>query len=135
MMIRSDKETYPLLPPGMLVCEPGKHEWKTGPVPGGELIVTCCEVCQLSKEYDWRPPAGRGVWRNIAQGKGQAEAQSRCGYGPITVRREGGNLVVEVEYKGEAHEVIRESLDSNFCHTVEPLGILGVLEEGKRVAA
>ena len=79
--------------------------------------------------------AGRGVWRNVAEGKGQAAAQSRCGYGPITVRRVGGDLVVEVEYKGELYEVIRECLDSNFCHTVHPLGILGVLEEGKRVAA
>jgi hypothetical protein len=68
---------------------------------------------------------------NIARGKNQAEAQKHCGYGPITLRREGEFAIVEVECEGEQYEVIREYLDSNFCHTVEPLGILEVLEGGE----
>jgi len=71
------------------------------------------------------------VLSNIARGKGQAHAQKRCGYGPITLRREGDFAIVEVEYDGEQVEVIREYLDSNFCHTVEPLGILETLQRGE----
>ena len=75
------------------------------------------------------------VRQNIAHGKNQAEAQVRCGYGHITLRREGDYAVVQVEYRGTQYGVIREALDSNFCHTVNSLGILDVLERGKRRAA
>ena len=68
------------------------------------------------------------VLSNIARGKGQAEAQKHCGYGSIRLRRDGDFAVVEVECEGEIYEVIREYLDGQFCHTVEPLGILEVLE-------
>jgi hypothetical protein len=71
------------------------------------------------------------VLSNIARGKGQADAQKRCGYGPITLRREGDFAIVEVEYDGEHYEVIREHLDSNFCHTVHPSGIRDVLQRGE----
>jgi hypothetical protein len=75
------------------------------------------------------------VRQNIARGKGQAEAQARCGYGPITIRRQGEYAIVEIECHGVMYEVCREALDSNFCDTVYPLGILEVIERGKRVAA
>jgi len=68
------------------------------------------------------------ILSNVAHGKGQAEAQSRCGYGPITIRREGEDVVVEAELDGVPHEVIREPLDCNFCHTVYPSAILDIFE-------
>ena len=75
------------------------------------------------------------VRSNIAHGKGQAEAQERCGYGHIWLVREGDFAVVKVEYRGTCYEVIREHLDSNFSHCVNSLGILDVLERGKKAAA
>ena len=70
---------------------------------------------------------------NIALGKGQAEAQSQCGYGSIRLRRVNDYAVVEVEYQGKFHEAIREHIDGAFCHIVEPIGILEILQrKGKR---
>lgn len=54
----------------------------------------------------------------------QRQAQLLTGYGAIALRRIGDYAVVEIEAKpGLWIEVIRESLDSNFSHIVEPLGI------------
>ncbi len=54
----------------------------------------------------------------------QRQAQLLTGYGPIMLRREGDWAIVEVEARpGKWVEVIREALDSNFSHIVEPLGI------------
>lgn len=55
------------------------------------------------------------------------------GYGDITLRREGDFAVVEIEYDGKIIPVIREHCDSNFCHTVTPLGIEAIIE-GKEPA-
>jgi len=55
------------------------------------------------------------------------------GYGPITLRREGDRAIVEIEYNGKIYPVIREHLDGNFCHTVEPLGIEAVITGQKGI--
>lgn len=36
--------------------------------------------------------------------------------------------MVEIEYAGKIYPVIREPLESNFCHTIEPLGIEAVIK-------
>lgn len=69
----------------------------------------------------------------------QRQAQLLTGYGPIALRRVGEYAVVEIEtLPGQWLEVIREHLDGNFSHIIEPLGIEEVMrrsgykpEEGK----
>ena len=41
----------------------------------------------------------------------------------VMLHRDGDDAVISVEYQGEWVEVARESLDSQFSHIVEPLGI------------
>lgn len=54
----------------------------------------------------------------------QRQAQLLTGYGAIQLLRDGDYVIVKVEtVPGEWIEVIRESLDGNFSHVVEPLGI------------
>ena len=53
----------------------------------------------------------------------QRAAAKIVGYGPIMLRREGDYAIVEIEFNGKWREVIREFVDSNFSHIVEPLGI------------
>ena len=65
---------------------------------------------------------------NIAVGNGQAEAQEVCGYGPIWLKREGPWVLVQVECDGEWITVIKEHIDGNFSHCVEPQGIVEALE-------
>lgn len=57
----------------------------------------------------------------------QHRAQIAYGYGPITLRREGDFAIVEIEFQEKRYPVIREHVDSNFCHTVEPIGIEAVI--------
>lgn len=65
---------------------------------------------------------------NVAEGKGQAEAQLQCGYGAITLRREGDDAIVEIDYRGRQIEVIRTFLDSNFCDTIYPIGMVDTIK-------
>lgn len=54
----------------------------------------------------------------------QHEAQLLTGYGAITLTRKGDYAVVEIEAEPSVWiEIIREPLDSNFHHVIEPLGI------------
>lgn len=54
----------------------------------------------------------------------QRQAQLLTGYGAIHLHRVGDYVIVSVEARpGEWVEVIRELVDSNFSHIVEPLGI------------
>ena len=53
----------------------------------------------------------------------QKEAQRKTGYGAIWLRRVGNFAVVEIEKDGEWIEVMREHVDGNFSHIIEPLGI------------
>lgn len=55
----------------------------------------------------------------------QRMAQLLTGYGVIWLRREGDYAVVLLQEpnKSEWIEVIRESLDGNFSHIIEPTGI------------
>lgn len=55
----------------------------------------------------------------------QRIAQLLTGYGAIWLRREGDYAVVLLQEpnKSEWIEVIREFLDGNFSHIIEPLGI------------
>lgn len=41
----------------------------------------------------------------------------------IMLRRSGEDAVVEVEMEGKWYECIREPLDSNFSHIIEPGGL------------
>lgn len=66
--------------------------------------------------------------KNVAHGLGQAAAQDACGYGAITLVRIGDEAHVQVECGGKSYTVIKEHLDGNFCHTVEPLGIVDELQ-------
>jgi hypothetical protein len=59
----------------------------------------------------------------------QRAAQREIGYGAIALRRVGEFAVVEVEFRGAWIEVIREPLDSNFSHIVEPVGIQEVIQQ------
>jgi hypothetical protein len=46
------------------------------------------------------------------------------GYGPVWIHRSGDYLVVELEAPdGSWVEVIREQVDGNYSHIIEPLGI------------
>lgn len=62
----------------------------------------------------------------------QQEAALLYGYGAIWLRREGDYAVVEIEHEGKTIAVIREALEANFCHCIEPLGIE---DEIKRASA
>ena len=57
----------------------------------------------------------------------QQEAALLTGYGPIHLRRLGDFAIVEVYHESTNFtgwvEVIREPLDAQFGHIVEPLGI------------
>ena len=53
----------------------------------------------------------------------QRDAALLTGYGPIWLRREGEHVIVEVSLKGEWVPVIKEHIDGNFSHCVEPIGI------------
>ena len=57
----------------------------------------------------------------------QRSAQLLYGYGPITLRRQGDHVIVEIQYDNKIFTVIKEDIDSNFLHTVEPLGIEAVI--------
>lgn len=59
----------------------------------------------------------------------QKLAARLTGYGAIALRRSGDYAIVEVERDGQWVEVIREHVESNFSHIVEPLGIEGCLTE------
>lgn len=54
----------------------------------------------------------------------QRQAQLLTGYGAIALRRVDNDAVVEIEtIPGHWITIIRESLDSNFSHIIEPIGI------------
>lgn len=54
----------------------------------------------------------------------QRQAQLLTGYGAIHLLRDGDYAIVKVEtVPGEWVEIIREPLDGQFSHIVEPLGI------------
>ena len=63
----------------------------------------------------------------------QEHAQKATGYGPIWLRREGDYVIVEVEHAGEWIEVIREHIDGNFSHCVEPIGIQEAIRQADDV--
>ncbi len=52
------------------------------------------------------------------------------GYGPVWIHRSGDNIVVELEAPdGSWVEVIREHVDGNYSHIVEPAGIQQCFEQ------
>jgi hypothetical protein len=54
----------------------------------------------------------------------QRQSQLLTGYGAICLHRVGNYAIVSVEaMPGKWVEVIREQIDGNFHHIVEPLGI------------
>jgi hypothetical protein len=65
----------------------------------------------------------------------QAHAAAKYGYGAIRLRRKGDYALVEIERKGAFVEVIREHIDGNFCHIVEPVGIASKIETEETDAA
>ncbi len=62
----------------------------------------------------------------------QADVQLRLGYGPVHLERQGDYAVVSLHIDGKWVEVIREHYDDNFCHTIEPLGILDRVQGNAR---
>lgn len=78
----------------------------------------------------YRRRSGKGAWSSIQK---QKLAQLQYGYGAITLRREAEQTIVEIEFNGKIYTIIKEELDSNFCHTVEPLEIASVIK-GKELA-
>jgi len=56
-------------------------------------------------------------------------AAKLTGYGPIALRRVGDYAVVEIERDGKWYGIIKEPIDSQFSHIVEPLGIEAALTE------
>jgi hypothetical protein len=59
----------------------------------------------------------------------QARAARQTGYGAIRLRRKGDYALVEIEQDSKFVTVIREHVEGNFCHIVEPLGIVSAIEE------
>lgn len=56
--------------------------------------------------------------------KRQQVAALLHGYGAIALRRYGKYAVVEIETaSGQWAEIIREHIDGNFSHIIEPVGI------------
>ena len=76
----------------------------------------------------YRKRVPKGGWTPSQR---QRLAQLEYGYGPITLRREGDYAIVEIEVGHYRIEVIREALDENFCHTIEPLGIAAMIESAE----
>jgi PP-loop superfamily ATP-utilizing enzyme len=65
----------------------------------------------------------------------QDRAKRRTGYGAIALRRHGDYAVVEVEGPyGVWVEVIREHIEDNFSHIVEPRGIEAIMFIGDNYA-
>ena len=64
----------------------------------------------------------------------QRIAQLLTGYGPIWLKREGDFAIVLVQ-KGDGKEwveIIREHVDSNFSHIIEPIGIEAEINKGAK---
>ncbi len=66
--------------------------------------------------------------KQLTPRQNQQRAQLLYGYGAIWLVREGDQAVVQIEHGGKVITVIREHLDANFCHCIEPLGIEAVIK-------
>mgnify|MGYP001572797448 CR=1 FL=1 len=85
--------------------------------------LTIREAALIKQDFDNRLPA-------------YIRARNACHYGEITLRREGDIVIVEVQDQttGQQVEVIRESVDSNFCHSVSEIGIKEIIERHRLAA-